>query len=277
MRAKENIERERPRRMPGKLTGRVVPAVLGGVLAALGTTTASPRGARGEPAPVVNPSPMDQPIALLASTRAAIQRVADYECKLIKRERVGGRLLPEQSITVKARARPFSIYLRFDSPQSVRGQQICYVAGKNQGMMRVHPVGLRGIVGFVSIDPRDPRAFEDNRHAITEAGLWHLVDSTARYWEMERSVNKTQVRVADAEFNGRPCTWIETTHPDRTAARYYAYRCVICLDKQTFLPVRMEAYDWPRPGGTPGGDQLECYSYLNFRTNEGLTDRDFSY
>jgi hypothetical protein len=177
----------------------------------------------------------------------------------------------------RARRQPFGVYLRFESPVSARGQEVCFVEGRNKGMMRIHPAGWRKIVGFVSIDPRDPRVFEESRHSVTEAGLWSVMDTTARYWDMERRVNKTQVRIEDRLFQQRPCTWIETTHPVREAARYYAYRCVLCLDNQTHLPVRIEAYDWPRPGGPPGGDMLECYSYVNFRCNRGIREDAFNY
>jgi hypothetical protein len=229
------------------------------------------------PADPSTASPMDQPIALLEETRAVLNRVADYECTLIKHERVRGKLLAEQALTMRARRQPFSVYLHFQSPESVRGQQVCFVEGRNKGLMRVHPAGWRGIVGFVSLDVRDSRASEDNRHPITEATLWTLVESTARYWQMERQVNKTRVRIEDRVFQGRPCSWIETLHPERNAAAYYAYRCVICIDKETKLPVRMEAYDWPRANAPAGGDLLECYSYLNIRCNQGLTDRSFDY
>jgi hypothetical protein len=220
---------------------------------------------------------LDQPIALLGQTRAELGRIADYECTLVKVERVEGKLLPEQVITMRARMRPYSVYLRFESPGSMRGQEVCYVAGRNKGLMRVHPAGWRRIVGFVSLDIHDSRAFEDNRHVITEAAIWPIMDATARYWEMERRVNKTAVRIEDRQFRGRPCTWIETTHPDRAAAAFYAYRCVLCIDKESHLPVRIEAYDWPRPNGPPEGDLLECYSYLNWRTNIGLSDKAFDY
>jgi hypothetical protein len=178
---------------------------------------------------------------------------------------------------MRARFRPYSVYLRFKSPESVRGQEVCYVAGRNKGQMRVHPAGWRGIVGFVSLDIRDPRGFEDNRHAITEAAIWPIMEATARYWDMERQVNQTRVRIEPGEFHGRDCTRIETTHPDRRAAEFYAYRCVLCIDREHLLPVRIETYDWPRPGGPPEGDLLECYSYLNWRTNIGLGDGAFAY
>jgi hypothetical protein len=178
-------------------------------------------------------------------------------------------------MTMKVRNDPLSVYLRCDSPDADKGMEVCYVAGRDRGMMRVHPNGLLGIIGFVSLDPRDPRAFEKNRHCITEAGLGNLLESTARYWDMERHSNKTQVRITDDTLGGRACTRIETIHPDRNAGSYYGYRCVLWLDKATHFPAGAETYDWPRLGSPAGGDLLECYRYFDLRCNLGLGDDSF--
>ena len=143
--------------------------------------------------------------------------------------------------------------------------------------MRVHPSGLLGIFGFVSLDPHDPRAFEKNRHCITEAGLGSLLESTARYWEMERKLNKTLFSIREEVMNGRNCTRIETTHPDRNAGRFYGYRCVLWLDKDTHLPAGAETYDWPLRGGSSDGELLESYRYLNLRCNLGLGNDVFDH
>ena len=55
----------------------------------------------------------------------------------------------------------------------------------------------------------------------------------------------------------------------------HAHRCVVYFDRQTKLPVRFEAYERPRPDGPPGGELLECYSYLGLRFNVNLPDETF--
>jgi hypothetical protein len=222
-------------------------------------------------------SALDRPLGLLAQARESFRAVRDYECTMVSEERVRGELMPRNVMIMKCRTRPYGVYLRWQAPEAMKGQEVCYIAWKNSGRMRVHPVGLIGIVGFISIDLQDPRVLEKSRHPITEAGMGYLLESTARFWEMERRVNKTEVRIADYLFDGRPCIRIETIHPDRQAMTYYAYRCVMYLDKETHLPVRTEAYDWPRPGGPAGGDLLECYSYLKMRTNLGFSEKVFDH
>jgi hypothetical protein len=232
--------------------------------------------AAGPPPAAPPAATMDQALALLAQSRECFDGVQDYVCTLVKRERVRGELQPENIMTLAVRNRPFSVYLRWHSPKSLAGQEVCYVANRNKGMMRVHPIGFAGIAGFVSVDPRDPRALKNNRHPITAAGLGNLLDSIARTWEQERRGNATLVRITDGEFNYRPCTWIETIHPDPKAGTFYGYRCLLGLDKATHLPVCSAAYDWPRPGGDPGGDLLECYTYLDLRCNTGLAEETFN-
>jgi hypothetical protein len=220
---------------------------------------------------------MDRALALLTEARLQFQNVRDYECRSVSRERVHGTLLPESVMVLKARTRPFSVYLRCESPGADKGTEVCYVEGRNQGMMRVHLVGVPGVFGFRSLDPHDPRALERSRHCITEAGLGSLLESTARYWEMERRLNRTLVSITDEEVDGGACTRIETVHPDRTAGPFYGYRCVLWLDKATHLPLGAEAYDWPRRGGPEGGDLLESYRFLDLRCNVGISDETFDH
>jgi hypothetical protein len=245
------------------------------VLAMLPGSFALAQIARGQFAPADIQTGMDQAITLLADARLRFREVRDYECRSVSRERVNGTLLPECVMTMKARNRPYSVYLRCESPADDKGMEVCYVEGLNKGMMRVHPAGIQGVAGFWSVDPHDPRAFEKNRHCITEAGIGHLLESTARYWEMERRLNKTLVYITDEDIGGRSCTRIETIHPDRSAGSFYGYRCVLWLDKATRMPTGAETYDWPRRGGPEGGDLLESYRFLDLRCNIGLGDDTF--
>jgi Protein of unknown function (DUF1571) len=256
--------------MPARVGLAILVAMLMGYLVLAET-------ARSQSVPADKPTGMDQAIALLTEARLHFNNVRDYECRLIKRERVNGELLPESVMIMRVRNKPLSIYLYCESPKSDQGLEVCYVAGRNEGMMRVHPAGMVGILGFWSVGTRDPRAFEKNRHCIKEAGLANLLESTARFWEMERRLNKTVVHITDDKLDGRACTRIETIHPDRKAGSFYGFRCVLWLDKATHLPVGAETYDWPRRGGSEGGDLLESYRFLNLRCNVGLSDDTFSH
>jgi hypothetical protein len=142
-------------------------------------------------------------------------------------------------------------------------------------MMRVRLNGVGAAVGLISVDLHDPRAMENSRHTIAEVGIGNLIDRLCKDWELERSLNQTQVRIAEYEFAKHRCTRVETIHPDNRGGQFYAYRSVVYFDKETRLPIRFEAYDWPRQGRAPEGELMECYSYVNLRFNVGLGDELF--
>jgi hypothetical protein len=235
------------------------------------------RGQVGAPASVAAMTALDEPLRLIASARQSYQGMHDYQCLFVKRERLRGQLQPDNLIEMKVLTQPFSVYLRWMAPQSSAGQQACYVAGRNNGMMRVHSTGLAGVVGFISIDPRDPRATETSRHAITEAGIGNLIERFGQRWEVERQLNRTQVRVAEYMYNQKRCTRVEVAHPDRGNGQYSFYRSVVYFDQEKHLPIRVENYDWPRAGGPADGDLLESYSYVDLRVNTGLGPAAFNY
>lgn len=241
-----------------------------------------PPGAPSAPAtttgaPTQAVSPMDAPVRLIHEAQQAYQHVQDYTCLLIKQERINGRMPPLNVMEMKVRTQPFSVYLRWIQPRTEAGQEVCYVAGRNDGKMRVHAKGLLGTVGFISLDPNDPRARQSSRRSITEAGIGNMIERFARAWEEERRTNMTtQVNVAEYEYNHRRCTRVETIHPTNPDGHFLYYRDVIFFDKETHLPIRLEFYDWPRQAGD-SGQLVEVYSFANMRLNVGLGDDVFNH
>jgi hypothetical protein len=229
------------------------------------------------PASAAAAGPMDAPLRLIAEARESYQRIQDYTCQFIKRERLGSKISPNHLIAMKVRTQPFSVYMRWQQPADMAGQEVCYIAGRNNGMMRVHSTGLLGMVGFISMDPRDPRALETSRQAVTEAGIGNLIDRYSEAWQLENRLNKTQVRIQDYEANSRRCTRVETVHADNAKGQIPFSRSIIYFDKQNHLPIRVENYDWPRPGVDPAGGLVESYSYGDLRFNTGLNDAVFTH
>jgi len=157
------------------------------------------------------------------------------------------------------------------------GQEACYVAGRNNGMMRAHPTGLVGRIGFVSLALDDPRALQNSRHKITEAGIGNLIERLAEGWQLESQLNRTQVQIAQYEYDKKRCTRVDTIHPDNAGNRILFYRTVVYFDDATHLPIRIENYGWPRTPGDRLGILLESYSYANLRLNVGLGDDTFNH
>lgn len=218
---------------------------------------------------------MDAPLALLYEARKAYANVRDYSCTLVKQERVQGRLQEQNIILSKFRVNPFSVNMRWLAPRELTGQEVSFVYGRNGNKMHVN--FAKGFKKVISpwIDPLDPRVLQHSRHNIYEAGIGNLIETTIKNMEMERNFNKSQVRIADYAYNNRPCVRIESVRTERNE-RYYSYRSVLYLDKETKLPIRTENYDWPSQGSPEGGDLLEVFSFIDLHTNVGLTDADFA-
>jgi hypothetical protein len=200
-------------------------------------------------------------------------QVQDYTCTFLKRERIDGRLSDYHIMSMKARARPLSVYFKFQQPNV--GREAIYVSGKHGGRILAHDVGIgKVIAGTLALDPRGSRAMEGNLHPVTDAGIGHLIDTVAARWRAEMKPGETQVGVhPNARVGARVCTMIESTHPQRSP-RYLFYRVKVYIDHELGVPIRFEAYDWPhRAGEAP--ELVEEYTYMNLRLNTGLTDRDF--
>ncbi len=103
-------------------------------------------------------TPLDEPLRMIVEARKVFQKVADYSCVLIKRERINGQMTPDDVINLKVRNQPFSVSMQWQAPSDAAGREVCYVAGRRNDKLRVHPSGALSVVGWLTIDPRDPRA-----------------------------------------------------------------------------------------------------------------------
>jgi len=222
-------------------------------------------------------SPLDQPIALLQEAKRNFTAVKDYTCTLVSQERVKGKLEEQSIIQFKMKTEPFSVYMKWLAPRDSVNQEVAFVMGKNNNKMRVksNRLGEGKLLGFMSIDPNDPRVLERSKHNILEAGIGNMIDGNIAAWEKTRKVGQPKVDIGEAKYNDRDCIRIEvaSTQRDSTA---YCYRSVIYLEKTSKLPIRLENYDWPQAGGDRGGELMEMFSYVNLRFNVGLTNEDFA-
>ena len=91
-----------------------------------------------------------------------IEKIQDYSATLAKRERIGGKLLDYEYMFVKLRQKPFSVYMYFLGPADLKGQEVIYVEGQNNGNMWAHGVGIQNTMfGTVSLQARRPDRHEE--------------------------------------------------------------------------------------------------------------------
>ncbi|MHC4406542.1 MAG: DUF1571 domain-containing protein [Planctomycetota bacterium] len=227
------------------------------------------------------------PIVRLARDRlqAMNTAVGDYTCTLVKRERIDGLLLDYEYLFVKVRHRqvrndrvvvPFSVYLRFLGPADLKGREVVYVEGKNKGQLIARRGGPRFDYVMTAIDPQGDLAMSRSHYPITEMGIKNLIERLLEVAEEDMQHGECEVNeFPDSKINGRSCRLVTVEHPVRRDHFRY-HRARIFIDDQLQLPIRYEAYDWPKEeGGKPV--LLEQYTFLDLKFNVGLTDWDFDH
>ncbi len=217
----------------------------------------------------------------LAQCRA---QVNDYTATLVKRERVDGVLGEHDFMFVKVRNRkivngqlvqPLSVYLTYLKPTSVKGREVVYVEGQNDGNMIAHEGGFKGrFLPTMPLPPTGMLAMRGQRYPITEIGVENLMvkliergETASRYPDVTCNFRK------NAKVKDRVCTVLEVTQPNRHPELDF-YQAQVFIDDTFNLPIRYIAYDWPSKAGEPL-QVIEEYNYLDMKVNVGLVDADF--
>lgn len=217
--------------------------------------------------------PLSRAIAMARKAVEKLDGIAGYTCTFVKRERVDGKLLDEQRMTMKIRHDPFSVYTRFLAPESYAGQEAIYVEGRNDGNLIAHPVGLKGkLVGTVTLDPHGFLAMSESRYPITDSGMKNLLGKLIALGEQRELMQDCRVEFRDnGEVDRRPCNLIDITRP-KTNGKFKLAECRIWIDREWELPVKFEVLEWP-PRGDPW--LVEQYTYLDVELDAKLDDGDF--
>ncbi|OAI56255.1 hypothetical protein AYO47_02145 [Planctomyces sp. SCGC AG-212-M04] len=235
------------------------------------TAQASATGAKYPP--VDERHPLAPAIKLARASRKSLESVRDYQCLIIKREDVNGAKIT-QTMEMKFREEPFSVYLKFQDPSP--GREILFVKGQNENKLLAHEgSGLKSLVGTVPLALDDPRIKAENRHPITEIGMRNLIEKVITQWEYEGQYGEATVQYfPDSKIGGVSCPAIECTHPQpRRQFPFHLTR--LYIDAQSNLPVRIENYGFPTAAGQEP-PLMEEYTYVKVQTNVGLTNNDFS-
>jgi Protein of unknown function (DUF1571) len=211
-------------------------------------------------------------------------QVNDYTATLVKRERVDGVLGEHDFIFVKVRNRkivngqlvqPLSVYLTYLKPAAVKGREVIYVEGQNDGNMIAHEGGFKGrFLPTMPLPPNGMLAMRGQRYPITEIGIENLMvkliergETARRYPDVTCNFRK------NAKVKDRVCTVLEVTQPNRHPELDF-YQAQVFIDDTYNLPIRYIAFDWPTQQGEPLV-VIEEYNYLDLKVNVGLVDADF--
>jgi hypothetical protein len=253
------------------------------VNAQLATANIAPPASESPTAQPPESHPLDPALQMARESLQHIQaNIDDYEALFVKRCRVDGVLSDMTYAKVKIRNRkvkdgtlvtPMATYINFLKPTAVRGREVLWVEGKNNGNLIAHETGLKGMIN-VNLDPNGYLAMRGQRHPITKIGMEHLAAELIRKAQRDRNHDECQVQFYnDAKVGKSVCTMLEVTHPVKRS-HFDFYRARMYFDNTLKMPIRYESWSWPT---TPGGEPVleEEYTYVRVAVNVGLSDHDF--
>jgi len=242
-----------------------------------------------EPASAVSESPANPDVltgrwAMLLSVTMLqrgcekFEHVTDYTATLFKQERINGELLDGQTMSMKLRHEPFSVYMKWLDGD--KGRQLIYVNGQNDGNLLVQLGGVKGrLLGTLSVSPTGSQAMAESRYPITGAGLLHLAKKIVefRQKDLDRGTGVHCEMYDNQEMNGRPCYMFVTTYDSPEFNEQYR-KAVCYIDKELSMPVCVRNYTWGvdiDPAKIDDETLIEFYSYSDIAIEQQLADGDF--
>lgn len=249
-----------------------------------GATSESAQTETAESAATADPNVLTGRWAMLFSVTMLqrgcekFEHVSDYTATLYKQERIGGELLEGNTMTMKLRHEPFSVYMKWLDGD--RGRQLIYVDGQNDGNMLIQLGGVKGrLLGTLRINPTGSQAMAESRYPVTGAGLLHLAQKVLEYrkLDLERGTGVHCEMHDNQELNGRPCYVFVTTYDSPEFSETYR-KAVLYIDKELSMPICVRNYTWAvdaNPETIDDETLIEFYSYSDVEIEQQLADADF--
>jgi len=202
---------------------------------------------------------------ILNACLARSQKLQQFTQTLTKQERIGGKLEETETMFLKFRAKPLSIYMKW-TKEPHQGRELIYVEGKNKNNAVLHEyVGPLNVL--VKINPDGSEAKKRSRRSVKQAGIRNATKSLVDLSEKARKRGDMRLKIMGIEkVDGRDvvvlCRLLEKRDD------YCVYMTVIYIDPVHLLPVKVVGYDW---------DHRLAWVYTSgdIKTDVKLTDKDF--
>ena len=228
---------------------------------------------------------MDQVLEMARAARRQLsQTLDDYTARFVKREAdQKGVLGPETEMVIKVQTRlrgdteeaPLRVYLRFVSPESIKGREVLWAQDLNDGKMAVHEVGLLFSLKTLWLDPTGIIAMQGQRYPISEIGLVRLVEQLIERGEKDRDNPDITVTLNESHsFDDLQTHLIRVQRSRPSGDKDDFSLAEIIIDPARQLILSYRSFGWPAGEADPP-PVLESYSYYDVQTNVGLTDTDF--
>jgi len=201
------------------------------------------------------------PGELLALGREGLRRLGTYRARLMKEERVGGKVLPAQTLELLSQPRPRALRLEYiEGPAA--GRKVIWTENRPKELL-VREGGLLGVMS-VWLDVEGRLAHRDTNHQVFELGFAPLLDIIAR--DLDKATAQGGHQRHDEGFDAAGDYCMTFTAPPG-AAGLYAQRTRLCIDPKLAVPVEVEVSDQK--------GFLERYRYTHIRANQKVDRRLF--
>lgn len=223
-------------------------------------------------------------VALLELGKHRLAKLPDYRATFTKQERLDGEgLSEEQTLQVKLRHAPFSVYLKWEEGGDT-GREVLYVEGQNEGKMIVHLGGLKGkLLPNLKLEPTGSTAMKESRHPVTEMGLIGLADALLKYRQRDLTLS-SGVRwelLNDQKACDRDCICFINEYEDSKVEPVYR-KTITYIDRELLVPICVRNYGWQdsaeeKLAGTALDEAtlIEYYGYSDIQFEQRLSDADF--
>lgn len=221
-------------------------------------------------------------IAMLHEALVRLDGVSTYTATFERQERVGDELLDGQTMFMKMRHEPFSVFLNVTDGAHT-GRQIIYPKADDDPRMLVQLTRFGGRLPAIPLEPTSALAMKECRYPITMAGIKEITKQALdlRQRELAHGPLVTTMMRDDASFDGRPAYefTVEYDKPELSEASYR--RCEIHIDAKLMVPVQIRNWTWAElvpdadPANVDESTLLEHYVFRNVDLDIQLDDTDF--
>lgn len=226
--------------------------------------------------------------AMLDQGRSRLEKIPSYSATFYRQERLDdGTLLDGETIDMKLRHKPFSVYMKW--LEGDVGREVLFVDGLHDNRMMVKKGGKMGaLLPSLKLEPTGSLAMAESRHPVTEAGLLTLTNVVAKYCQRDLELPsgvKCEL-LGEEKLNNRVCYNFLTEYGSREIEPLYR-KSYTYFDKETSLILYCKNYTWPGEAEAadasaeqPAGEDdtlLEVYSYSDVKFNDQIADNDFDH
>lgn len=203
----------------------------------------------------------------------------DYRCVVTMQENIGGELKDPRRAKLLVRSEPFSVYMKYISPDEIENREVIYVDGKYNNRLISNKGGKRPVMAQLTraLEIDCPLAMKESDHQITEIGMGGIMEQLLDVADIALSMPEIEIGfIQGASVDGRPCTVIEIRHETKTPD-FPFYFARVFVDDQWEIPVRFVCYDWPTKEDPNNLELLEEFTYTQIEMNVDAQDEDFDY